>query len=79
MFFGFSLSLWAQVSVSEERSIFWKVIIDDNRRLNAERLEAVSYSGRTANPEPVQKEPEVTQDDDTALLMRLLQDPEMRA
>ena len=54
-------------------------IIDDDRRLNAERLEAAFYSGRTATPEPVQKVPEVTQDDDTALLMRLLQNPEMSA
>ena len=54
-------------------------IIDDDRRLNAERLEAAFYSGRTATPEPVQKVQEVTQDDDTALLMRLLQNPEMSA
>ena len=41
--------------------------------------QAAFYSGRTATPEPVQKVQEVTQDDDTALLMRLLQNPEMSA
>ena len=29
-------------------------IIDDDRRLNAERMEAAFYSGRQATPEPVQ-------------------------
>ena len=61
------------------RAVAYSHIIDDDRRLNAERLEAAFYSGRTATPEPVQKVPEVTQDDDTALLMRLLQNPEMSA
>ena len=52
-------------------------IIDDDRRLNAERLEAAFYSGRVATPEPVKPAPEATQEDDAALLMRLLQNPEM--
>jgi len=54
-------------------------IIDDDRRLNAERLEAAFYSGRTATPEPVQSVPEAAPDGDAALLMRLLQNPEMAA
>ena len=54
-------------------------IIDDDRRLNAERLEAAFYSGRVTTPEPVQPVPEATQDGDAALLMKLLQNPEMAA
>ena len=54
-------------------------IIDDDRRLHVERLEAAFYSGRTATPEPAQLVPEAAQDGDAALLMRLLQNPEMSA
>ena len=54
-------------------------IIDDDRRLNAERLEAAFYSGRAVTPEPVQSVPEAIPDGDTALLMKLLQNPEMAA
>ena len=54
-------------------------IIDDDRRLNAERLEAAFYSGRVTSPESVQPAPEATQNGDAALLMKLLQNPEMAA
>ena len=55
-------------------------IIDDDRRLNAERLEAAFYSGRQTTPEPVQTvSQESSTDDDKELLLKLLQNPEMAA
>lgn len=55
-------------------------IIDDDRRLNAERLEADFYSGRQTTPEPVQTvSQESSTDDDKELLLKLLQNPEMAA
>lgn len=54
-------------------------IIDDDRRVNAERLEAAFYSGRQATPEPKIEEATGSQDDNTELLLKLLQNPEMAA
>ena len=54
-------------------------IIDDDRRLNAERLEAAFYSGRQATPEPVQPVAQESSTDDKELLLKLLQNPEMAA
>ena len=54
-------------------------IIDDDRRLNAERLEAAFYSGRQATPEPVQPVTQESSTDDKELLLKLLQNPEMAA
>ena len=53
--------------------------IDDDRRLNAERLEAAFYSGRQATPEPVQTAAQESSTDDKELLLKLLQNPEMAA
>ena len=57
-------------------------IIDDDRRVNAERLEAAFYSGRqTADtvkaPEPVVQES--SSEGDKELLLKLLANPEMAA
>ena len=54
-------------------------IIDDDRRLNAERMEAAFYSGRQATPEPVQPATTESSADDKELLLKLLQNPEMAA
>lgn len=54
-------------------------IIDDDRRLNAERMEAAFYSGRQATPEPVQSAATESSADDKELLLKLLQNPEMAA
>lgn len=54
-------------------------IIDDDRRLNAERMEAAFYSGRQATPEPVQPAATESSADDKELLLKLLQNPEMAA
>ena len=54
-------------------------IIDDDRRLNAERLEAAFYSGRQATPEPVKPVTQESSTDDKELLLKLLQNPEMAA
>lgn len=54
-------------------------IIDDDRRLNAERLEAAFYSGRQATPEPIQPVATESSADDKELLLKLLQNPEMAA
>ena len=54
-------------------------IIDDDRRLNAERLEAAFYSGRQVTPEPVQAVTQESSTDDKELLLKLLQNPEMAA
>lgn len=58
-------------------------IIDDDRRLNAERLEEAFYSGRVvepATPQPTEKTNEASADeDDKELLLKLLQNPEMAA
>ena len=54
-------------------------IIDDDRRLNAERLEAAFYSGRQTTPEPAPAPTAEANGDDAALLMKLLQNPEMAA
>ena len=54
-------------------------IIDDDRRLNAERLEAAFYSGRQTTPEPAPAPTTESNGDDAALLMKLLQNPEMAA
>ena len=54
-------------------------IIDDDRRLNAERMEAAFYSGRQTTPEPVQPVAQECSDDDKELLLKLLQNPEMAA
>ena len=54
-------------------------IIDDGRRLNAERMEAAFYSGRQATPEPVQPAATESSADDKELLLKLLQNPEMAA
>ena len=57
-------------------------IIDDDRRLNAERaerLEAAFYSGRQATPVPVQPVTQESSTDDKELLLKLLQNPEMAA
>lgn len=50
-------------------------IIDDDRRLNAERMETAFYSGRTS-PEEVQTE-KTSDTSDQALLLKLLENPEM--
>lgn len=57
-------------------------IIDDDRRVNAERLEAAFYSGRQTaapvkTPEPVAQES--SSDGDKELLLKLLANPEMAA
>lgn len=55
-------------------------IIDDDRRLNAERMEAAFYSGRqTTTSEPVQSAATESSADDKELLLKLLQNPEMAA
>lgn len=54
-------------------------IIDDDRRLNAERMEAAFYSGRQATPELVQPAATESSADDKELLLKLLQNPEMAA
>ena len=54
-------------------------IIDDDRRLNAERMEAAFYSGRQTVPEPALAPTAEPNSDDAALLMKLLQNPEMAA
>ena len=54
-------------------------IIDDDRRLNAERMEAAFYSGRQTAPEPAPAPTAEPNGDDAALLMKLLQNPEMAA
>lgn len=54
-------------------------IIDDDRRVNAERLEAAFYSGRQVTPEPKIEAATGSQDDNTELLLKLLQNPEMAA
>ena len=54
-------------------------IIDDDRRLNAERMEAAFYSGRQTAPEPAPAPTTEANGDDAALLMKLLQNPEMAA
>ena len=54
-------------------------IIDDDRRLNAERMEAAFYSGRQATPEPVQSAATESSADDKELLLKLLQNPKMAA
>ena len=54
-------------------------IIDDDRRLNAERMEAAFYSGRQTAPEPAPAPAAEPNGDDAALLMKLLQNPEMAA
>lgn len=54
-------------------------IIDDDRRLNAERMEAAFYSGRQATPKPVQPAATESSADDKELLLKLLQNPEMAA
>lgn len=56
-------------------------IIDDDRRVNAARLEEAFYSGRTA-PQPeaapvVSKQPKETTESDQELLLKLLQKPGM--
>ena len=52
-------------------------IIDDDRRVNAERMEAAFYSGRQVTPEPKIEVATGSQDDNTELLLKLLQNPEM--
>ena len=57
-------------------------IIDDDRRINAERMEAAFYSGRkTAEPENTAPEtPQAgSNEDDRELLLKLLSNPEMAA
>ena len=54
-------------------------IIDDDRRLNAERLEAAFYAGRQTAPEPAPAPVAEATNDDAAVLMKLLQNPEMAA
>ena len=54
-------------------------IIDDDRRLNAERMEAAFYSGRQTASEPAPAPAAEPNSDDAALLMKLLQNPEMAA
>jgi len=51
----------------------------NDRRLNAERMEAAFYSGRQATPEPVQPAATESSADDKELLLKLLQNPEMAA
>lgn len=53
-------------------------IIDDDRRLNAQRFEEAFYSGHQTEAAPVaEPAPADTQESDQELLMRLLQNPEM--
>lgn len=47
--------------------------------MNAERLEAAFYSGRQVIPEPKIEAAAGSQDDNTELLLKLLQNPEMAA
>ena len=54
-------------------------IIDDDRRVNAERMEAAFYSGRQVSPDPKIEVATGSQYDNTALLLKLLQNPEMAA
>ena len=54
-------------------------IIDDDRRVNAERMEAAFYSGRQATLEPKIEKPTESQDENKELLLKLLQNPEMAA
>lgn len=61
------------------QTIYYIVAIDDDRRLNAERMEAAFYSGRQATPEPVQPAATESSADDKELLLKLLQNPEMAA
>lgn len=61
------------------RKPFERLWIDDDRRLNAERMEAAFYSGRQATPEPVQPAATESSADDKELLLKLLQNPEMAA
>lgn len=65
------------ICLNEHRSVV--TIIDDDRRLNAERMEAAFYSGRQATPEPVQPAATESSADDKELLLKLLQNPEMAA
>lgn len=53
-------------------------IIDDDRRVNAARLEEAFYSGRQAEPEEVVEKPaEQKPQSDQELLLSLLQKPGM--
>lgn len=52
-------------------------IIDDDRRLNAERMEAAFYSGRQAAPASTITKASDKQDENMELLQKLLQNPEM--
>lgn len=56
-------------------------IIDDDRRLNAQRFEEAFYSGRRTDDTPVVPISEIpsaaTKETDQQILMRLLQNPEM--
>ena len=53
-------------------------IIDDDRRVNAARLEEAFYSGRQKDPEPTQTSAEGnSSEEDKELLLKLLQNPEM--
>lgn len=55
-------------------------IIDDDRRINAERMEQAFYSGRTAAAEqPAVSPSPAPADEDQALLQKLLANPEMAA
>ena len=55
-------------------------IIDDDRRINAERMEQAFYSGRTAAVEqPAVSPTPAPADEDQALLQKLLANPEMAA
>ena len=55
-------------------------IIDDDRRINAERMEQAFYSGRTAVAEqPAVSPTPAPADEDQALLQKLLANPEMAA
>ena len=70
---------WEDISFEEQVIYVYSHIIDDDRRLNAERLEAAFYSGRQATPEPVQPAATQSSADDKELLLKLLQNPEMAA
>lgn len=55
-------------------------IVDDDRRLNAERFEAAFYSGNTSHEEVPQETPtpaNTPNTSDQALLLKLLENPEM--
>ena len=67
-----------EIPLSELADVY-SHIIDDDRRLNAERMEAAFYSGRQATPEPVQPAATESSADDKELLLKLLQNPEMAA